>query len=56
MECGSYGVVLLIKIVHVAVENLDEELYGHRSIHACICYPQSALEAFEDAFAVSVEL
>lgn len=54
MGFGTYGFVLLVVVIHVLVENLDKELNGHGGIHASVCHTESALQAFEDAFAVSV--
>jgi hypothetical protein len=31
---GAYGIVLLIKVVNVSVQDLDEELDGHGGVHA----------------------
>lgn len=53
---GRHGIVLLVKIVDVAVENFDEELDAHGCVHAGVCDAESALEALEHAFAVAVEL
>jgi hypothetical protein len=47
---------LLIKVVDVAVENLDEQLDADGGVHACVGDAERALETFEDAFAVAVEL
>lgn len=33
---GTYRLVLLIEVVDVSVEDFDEQLNGHRCIHACI--------------------
>lgn len=53
---GRDSFVLLVKVVDVAVENLDEEFDRDSGVHASICDAESTLEAFEDAFAVAVEL
>jgi hypothetical protein len=50
------GLVLLIEIVHITIEYFDEELDGNGGVHAGVRYTKRTLEAFEDAFAVSVEL
>ena len=55
-ELRTHGFILLIEVIDIAVQNFDEELHGHRSVHAGVCDAKSALEAFENAFAVSVEL
>jgi hypothetical protein len=52
----AYCFVLLVEIVNVAIEDLDEKLDGHGGVHAGICYSESTLEAFEDAFTVAIEL
>jgi len=46
----------LIEVVYIAVQNLHEELDGHRSVHAGVCYTKSALQTFEDALAIAIEL
>lgn len=51
-----HGFVLLVKVVDVAVEDLDEEFDGDGGVHAGVCNAEGALEAFEDALAVAVEL
>ncbi len=48
--------VLLVEVVDVAVEDLDEELDGNGGVHACVGNTEGALQAFEDALAVAVEL
>lgn len=50
------GLVLLIEVVDVAVEDLHEELDRHSGIHAGVGDAEGALETFEDTFAVAVEL
>lgn len=35
--------VLLVKIVDVAVQDLDEQLHGHCCVHAGICNTEGAL-------------
>ena len=50
------GFVLLVEVVDVAVEDLDEELHGHGSVHAGVCDAEGPLKALEDALAVAVEL
>ena len=51
-----YCVVLLIKIVHVAVQDLHEELDGDGGIHAGVGNAQSTLKALENALAVAIGL
>lgn len=53
---GGHGVVFLVEVVDVAVQDLDEELDGDGRVHAGICDAERALEAFEDALAVAVWL
>lgn len=53
---GRNGFVLLVEVVDVAVEDLDEEFDGDGGVHAGVCDAEGALETFEDAFAVAVEL
>lgn len=50
------GLVLLIEVVDVAVQDLDEEFYRYGGVHAGVGDAEGALEAFQDAFAVAVEL
>jgi hypothetical protein len=47
---------LLVKIVDIAVEDLNEEFNRHSSVHASICNTQRPLETFQDSFPISVEL
>lgn len=37
-EKRDYGIVLLVEVVHVSVQNLNKELDRYCSIHACVCY------------------
>lgn len=53
---GRHGIVLLVKVVDVAVENLDKELDADGRVHAGIGDTEGALQALEDAFAVAVGL
>jgi hypothetical protein len=41
-EC-TYSIILLVEVVHVAVQNLNEEFHGHRGIHACVSNTECAL-------------
>lgn len=50
------GLVLLVEVVDVAVEDFDEEFYRYGGVHAGVGDAESSLEAFEDSFAVAVEL
>lgn len=50
------GLVLLVEVVDVAIEDLDEEFDGDGGVHAGVCDAEGTLEAFKDAFAVAVEL
>ena len=51
-----HGVVFLIEVVDISIEDLDEEFNGYCSVHAGICDSEGSLETFEDAFAVAVGL
>ena len=51
-----HGVVLLVEVVDVAIQNLDEEFNGDGGVHAGVCDAQGTLETFEDALAVTVGL
>lgn len=53
---GGDGLVLLVKVVDVSVEDLDKEFDGNSSVHAGICDSQSALETLEDSFPITIEL
>jgi hypothetical protein len=33
-DAGAYGIVFLIKVVNVSVQDLDEELDGYGGVHA----------------------
>ena len=46
----------MIKVVDVAIEDLDEQLDADGGVHACVGDAERALETFENAFAVAVEL
>lgn len=50
------GLVLLVEVVDVAVEDLDEEFHADGCVHAGIRDAEGALETFEHAFAIAVEL
>lgn len=50
------GLVALVEIVHVSVEDLDEEFNGYGSVHASVGDTESALETFKNALAIAVEL
>ena len=52
----TYRFILLIKVVHVSVQDLDKQLDGSGSLHAGVRNTKSALQAFENTLAVSVEL
>ena len=42
----AYRLVLLVEVINVSIEDLDEELDRHGGVHAGVCDPQGALEAF----------
>ena len=48
--------ILLVEVVDVAVQDLDEEFYRYGGVHAGVGDAEGELEAFQDAFAVAVEL
>jgi hypothetical protein len=52
----TYSIVLLVKIVHVAVQDLNKQLHGHCGIHACIGDTERTLQTFEYSFSIAVEL
>lgn len=56
MWSRAYGFVLLIEIIYISVQDFDEEFYRDGGVHACVCYSEGSLEAFEDSFSVTVEL
>jgi hypothetical protein len=39
----TYGFVLLVKVVHIAVQNLYKELNGGSGFHTGVSYTQSTL-------------
>ncbi len=51
-----HGLVLLVKIVNVSIQDFDEEFDGDGGVHAGVGDAEGTLEALEDAFAVAVEL
>lgn len=53
---GTYGIVLLIEVVDIAVQNLNEELDRYCCVHARIGDAESTLQALEHALAIAVEL
>lgn len=34
----TYCIVALIEVVDISIQDLDEQLNGHGSVHACVCY------------------
>ena len=53
---GGDGFVLLVKVVDVAVEDLDEKLHRHSGVHAGIGNAESTLETLKDSLAVAIKL
>ena len=54
--CLAYRFVLLVKVVDVAVEDLDEELDGGCRLHTGVGHTQSSLQTLKDTLAVAVQL
>jgi hypothetical protein len=52
----AYGIVLLVEIVDITVQNLDEELDRDCCIHARIGDAESTLQALKHTLAIAVEL
>lgn len=52
----THRFVLLVKVVDVSVEDLDKQLDGRGRLHTRIGHAEGALEAFQNALAVAVEL
>jgi hypothetical protein len=52
----TYGFISLVKMVDVAVENLDKQLNRYGGVHARVGHAERALQAFEHTLAVTVEL
>jgi hypothetical protein len=50
------GLVLLVEIVHVAIEDFHEKFNGNTRVHAGIGHAEGTLQALKNSFAVSVEL
>lgn len=50
------GLVLLLEVVYVTVEDFDEELHGHCGVHASVGNAEGTLETFEDTFAITIDL
>lgn len=53
---GGNGLVLLVEIVDVSVEDFHKEFNGDRSVHAGVGHAKSALKTFENSFAIAVKL
>lgn len=53
---GTYGIVLLIEVVDIAVQNLNEELDRYCCVHARIGDAESTLQALEHTLTIAVEL
>lgn len=53
---STYGLILLVKVVDVAVEDLNEELHTDRGIHTGVSHPQRTLQALKHTLAITVEL
>lgn len=53
---SSDGLILLVEIVNITVQDFHKELDGDSGIHAGISHTESTLEALEDPFAVAVQL
>ncbi len=56
VEDSSHRFVGLVKIVHVSIQDLHEQLNRGRLLHTRISDPESTLEAFEHSLPVSIEL
>jgi hypothetical protein len=54
-EC-TYSIILLVEVVHVAVQNLNKEFHGHRGIHTCVSNTECTLQTFEHSLSIAVEL
>lgn len=52
----AYRLILLLKIINIAIENLNKELYRYCSVHACISYPESTLQTLKNALAITIQL
>lgn len=52
----TYGFVFLVEIVDVTIQDLNEKLDRHRSVHTCIRDSKGALQALQDAFPVAIGL
>ena len=50
-----YRLVLLVEIVHVAIQDLHEQLHRHRRVHARIRHPQRPLQALEHALPIPIQ-
>lgn len=50
------GIVFLVEVVDVSVEDLDEQFDGYGGVHAGVCDSESTLEAFQNALTVTVDL
>jgi hypothetical protein len=52
----TYSIVLLVKVVHVAVQDFHEQLHRHCGIHAGIGNTECALQTLEYSFSIAIEL
>ena len=53
---STYSIILLVKVIDIAVENLDEQLNRHGRVHASVSHPEGTLQTFEYPLAITVEL
>lgn len=51
---ATHRFVLLIKVVHVAIENLHKQLDRRSRLHASVSDTEGTLQAFQHALAVAV--
>ena len=53
---GSDGLVLLVEVVDIAIQDFNEEFDGHGGVHASVCDTEGTLEAFKNPLSITVEL
>lgn len=53
---GSDCFVLLVKVVDIAIQNLNKEFDGHGGVHASVCDTEGTLEAFQNPLSITVKL
>lgn len=53
---SAYRFVVLIKVVHISVQDFHKELDGCRRFHARVCHTEGPLKALQDSLTITIEL